>query len=1068
MNISEKRNLLTRPWNGIGDFNPKRILTATWKLDTVTDTGKWYGHDGQTEISLPTSGLPNTNSSLTLPEELTLTAGQTYHWAVEVIDRNGNSELESRSFQTENSEHNLDNTFSSVSVVTHGFKLPTESPGIPDNIYNLGNNIAESGGEGLMMRYNRQTGGWDAIDKEGRLLSDVKISDYYGKPLVLLTDWSSDNQSSIPDSGFSEGAADAFFASLVQLDQQLGGTVANIEGKLVNKHGAVFDSPLHFIGFSRGAVVNSEMIQRIGTHFPHAGGPLNADGTPQVDSEGSEIRDLQMTTIDPHDFEQPGFSFPEWIPFIGGEGFGDFNDPEVQVWENVTFADNYYQTVPKLDPNFLELTATPAGRLIENADLNIFLGTNSAEENYENSRAGFTRETDGNFWPIAPSFPWEFDKKLPLAGRGAVHGRVLSWYDGTTNLSVTKSPDELYRRLGDGHHNHLYDSDFSGVANPWYTPDHNKATFELGDKNAPWEGIGTGWFYSVLGGGKDLRPESKLSERVSMSFDNTSDRESQGDFAVPTLFNGNFDAVFNPNGLLRNSLSDGIPGWSGSSPSNSSSSDSGSSANVNSLVEWSNIGLPLRYRQGAGYDGTTANYALKLDSNFPKITHNPFVIPEWGNLRFDVYAPKESGKLKVQLEVEGANIPVKTIDLAIDAGTVQIGDKQKVDKIKEIYGDNVNSIGYRRKGGFETFQFPFQKLSSDEWKKFMGKPAKLTFTLEGDSEVFIDNVFFKSAHIKLGNPTNARWDATQETPTNLLVEKPGYTVSYNTQTKTPNWVSWQVNKTWTVPKKARLGIEFIDDPFFSLQSSHPNWPKVNGTIFTGLGMDRGHLIPDRDRNRNPKDTIETYMGSNLIAQSMDNNRRFTDIPLTGSAWFNIEKMIGNDVEAGKEYYVVAGSLGNDWSSQKKSNAPELLEKLINQGDTNPQKFNNNISIPEWTWKNAIALPKPGMEVTSEAEAFVYITPNHAEPTDNELPIEHPLNQLLGEERDPIESRDQWRNPETWRIGLQQLQDLLNSRKDPQNPEETDPRFNFQFDFLSHITDQEVRGKLMKDGEYVPF
>ncbi|NEP85333.1 MAG: hypothetical protein F6K17_32610 [Okeania sp. SIO3C4] len=114
------------------------------------------------------------------------------------------------------------------------------------------------------------------------------------------------------------------------------------------------------------------------------------------------------------------------------------------------------------------------------------------------------------------------------------------------------------------------------------------------------------------------------------------------------------------------------------------------------------------------------------------------------------------------------------------------------------------------------------------------------------------------------------------------------------------------------------------------------------------------------------------------------------------------------------------------------------------------------------------MPKPGMEVTSEAEAFVYITRNHAEPTDNELPIEHPLNDLLEEDRGFIESREEWRNPETWRVSLQQLQNLLNSRKDPQNPEETDPRFDFQFDFLSHITDQKVREKLMKDGEYVPF
>ena len=66
-----------------------------------------------------------------------------------------------------------------------------------------------------------------------------------------------------------------------------------------------------------------------------------------------------------------------------------------------------------------------------------------------------------------------------------------------------------------------------------------------------------------------------------------------------------------------------------------------------------------------------------------------------------------------------------------------------------------------------------------------------------------------------------------------------------------------------------------------------------------------------------------------------------------------------------------------------------------------------------------------MEITSEAEAFRYITPNHAEPTDNQWPREHLLNQLLGQEGDPIENQEQWREPETWRVALQQLQELLN-------------------------------------------
>jgi hypothetical protein len=46
---------------------------------------------------------------------------------------------------------------------------------------------------------------------------------------VLLPEWSLDRESVIPDVGFSEGAADALFASMVQLDLALGGKVGEYE-----------------------------------------------------------------------------------------------------------------------------------------------------------------------------------------------------------------------------------------------------------------------------------------------------------------------------------------------------------------------------------------------------------------------------------------------------------------------------------------------------------------------------------------------------------------------------------------------------------------------------------------------------------------------------------------------------------------------------------------------------------------------------------------------------------------------------------------------------------------------
>ena len=885
-----------------------------------------------------------------------MTAGQNYYSAVEIIDKNGNSRFKFDSFETENPEHNLDNAFTSVSVITHGFKFPTEGAGIPDNIYDLGNNIADSGGDGLVMRYNRDTGSWDAIDEQGRLLSDVEISDYYGKPLVLLTDWSAYNQSSVPDSGFSEGAADAFFASLVQLDQQLGGggTVKNTKGKLVNKHGAVFNSPLHFIGFSRGTVVNSEMIQRIGTHFPHAGGPLNADGTPQLDSEGSEIRDLQMTTIDPHDFEQPGFSFPGWVPVVGGEGFADFNEPEVQVWENVTFADNYYQTVPKLE----ELTATPAGRLIDNADLNVFLGTNSDEENYQNSRAGFTRETDD---------------LLLLGGRGATHGRVLSWYDGTTNLSVTKSPDELYRRLGDGYHNHLYDPDFPGVPNPWYTPDHNKATFELGDENAPWEGIGTGWFYSVLGGGKDLRPESNLEERVSVSFDNTAEARMRGDFAVPTLFNGNFDAVFNPNGLLRNAVSDAVPGWSVDSDASTSSE-----ASKPKLVDWHDIkGLEIRQKKkGKDVPGTShlemlridrrgQNYALELQNN-NNIKHDPFVVPEWGALRFDLHVPKKAlgdGTLKVTIEdTDSANKVDKTFLLQ------EVALTEDGSGVLDNYVEASRKVDYAPYG-FDTFQL-------DVPDSLRGKTATVKFEVNGATEpIYLDNVFFKSPHLKFGNPSEARANPS-EYRNNFLIERPEYTLSYNGDNNILNWASWQVNKSWVFPadkdtrfliknRNFKSDITLPSDFYQVLPKDYKDDSGKNNIELEETKTDKkgnpvldedgnpqtetvkyvyGHAVPVAARDRNHRDNLAISLLSNIVPQTEKSNN---------GVWQGFEGYVKSFIKKAhnKEVQVIAGTHGvKDVELPARGEGAET-----------------SIKIPQYLWQVILVTDRPGLGVEDVTE-----------------------------------------------------------------------------------------------------
>ena len=396
----QQLDLLTKPWNTSfyhsqeNDFNPNRILTATWQRGD-NGLGKWTLDGGKTFIE-------GTNTSFTLPENLTLTAGQEYNWAVEAWNKNGSRNIDFGDFWTPlQPALNGGDTFPSVTVLTHGFKPPFSppffnNPGIPSEFYQLGNSIANAGAEdnGLMMRYDLATGYWVPVTKYGAVAGDfpaglspkddpsylTKLKSYIApyldknQPLVLLNDWSNNNESSAPDSGFSEAVADAFFTSLVQLDQLF------IDENNTAKQGAIFNSPLHFVGFSRGAVVNSEIIQRVGTYFPLAGG-----------KENSLFRDLQMTTLDPHDFDQPSFSVQ--LPFLGEAGFADFREPKVQVWKNVTFADNYYQTVPRLDQGIPQIpTLTPAGRDIPNLS-----GARCSREQRLERVSNFPETVRGNF-----------------------------------------------------------------------------------------------------------------------------------------------------------------------------------------------------------------------------------------------------------------------------------------------------------------------------------------------------------------------------------------------------------------------------------------------------------------------------------------------------------------------------------------------------------------------------------------------------------------------------------------------------------------------------------------------
>ncbi len=560
---------------GAPDNNPNRVWTSPVLLS------------GDEEIDLPFS------PSL-------LTAGQRYYWGVRIF-ANQTEYTESASFVAK--PQTTSTVYNGVTVLTHGFQLnPTggdERFAQPESFMLLAKLIADASGGGVVLSYDKKTGQWTDLSTG---LSGVAALQA-GKAVVLVSDWK--KESDISDSGFAEAAAEALYTSLKDLDNKTGG--------------ALFGSKLHFIGHSRGTVVNSEIVQRLGAWDPG-------------------VTDIHMTTLDPHDFKQDALKVPigsilgtietaltiaqgaatvgsvfapvlapVLLPTIGPLGafksaigtitsiasklgialdipYDDFLDPDVKRWTNVAFLDNYYQTqgngaisvtpvagsVP-FSPG--SLTATPDGASIDTADINLSL----------DGVAGFTADDFSGTIPLlglgitlGPTLSFEL-------GLGGPHSRVWQWYAGTVDTSLVRFVDNpLYRRATDqGESARTVAGLPTYVFNdrPWYwavpgtAPGTNPGGTPWTDPAAIWEGVASGWYFSEVAGGATVRPAAPAPTPPAtagepVTSDNT--EVTKGPAAVPNVFNGDFENGLRQSiwhritgeSLGRFPLSYELPGWS--------------------------------------------------------------------------------------------------------------------------------------------------------------------------------------------------------------------------------------------------------------------------------------------------------------------------------------------------------------------------------------------------------------------------------------------------------------------------------------------------------------------------
>jgi endonuclease G len=200
-------------------------------------------------------------------------------------------------------------------------------------------------------------------------------------------------------------------------------------------------------------------------------------------------------------------------------------------------------------------------------------------------------------------------------------------------------------------------------------------------------------------------------------------------------------------------------------------------------------------------------------------------------------------------------------------------------------------------------------------------------------------------HLALGNPSAATTDPAQ--PTNYLLSKTQYALSYHRDRGIPNWVSWRLAPEWR-------GAAARQDDFRPDEALPAGWYRVSSTSYSGSGFDRGHLCPSADRTGSVADNSATFLMTNIMPQSPRNNQQ---------TWANLEDYCRTFLSAGNEVYVIAGSYGRGGTGTNG------YATTLDQG---------RVTVPARCWKVVVVLPTgadDAARVTASTRVIAVDTPN---------------------------------------------------------------------------------------------
>ncbi|NVO85420.1 DNA/RNA non-specific endonuclease [Hymenobacter terrestris] len=200
-------------------------------------------------------------------------------------------------------------------------------------------------------------------------------------------------------------------------------------------------------------------------------------------------------------------------------------------------------------------------------------------------------------------------------------------------------------------------------------------------------------------------------------------------------------------------------------------------------------------------------------------------------------------------------------------------------------------------------------------------------------------------HLTLGNPSGATTDSSQ--PTNYLLSKSQYALSYHRDRGIPTWVSWHLDASWR-------GAAARQDDFRADNTLPADWYQVQSTSYSGSGFDRGHQCPSADRTSTVADNSATFLMTNMVPQAPRNNQQ---------TWANLENYTRTFLSADNEVYIICGAYG------KGGTGSNGFQTTLDQG---------RVTVPARLWKVVVVLPtgdNDATRITTNTRVIAIDTPN---------------------------------------------------------------------------------------------